>query len=93
MSSQASWRPLVARRVLLVASWRPLGGLLGTFWGPLGDRLDCGAFEFFGRAVLELSWDRFFIFCVHFENMFEGCYFWSWRPFRLHIYSEIVKMV
>ena len=48
---------------------RPLRGFLGASWGSLGasgGRFDVehhfGALEFFGRAVLEPSWGRFFSF-------------------------------
>ena len=57
-------------RNLLGASWRPLGGLLGAPWGPFGGsggglavKHHFGGLEFFGRAVLVLSWGRFGGFC------------------------------
>ena len=75
----ASWRPLGAPwrpsgglleaywglLALLEASWRPFGGF--------GVRLELtrnfGGLAFFGRAVVDLSWGRFFYF---FQAIFES---------------------
>ena len=73
---------LEASSWLLWAPWRPSGGLLEASWGPLGaswrpfegfgGRLEVkhnfGGLAFFGRAVMELSWGRFFIFFRPFLN-------------------------
>ena len=53
----------------------PPGALLGASWGPFGGfggRLEVkhnfGGLAFFGRAVMELSWGRFFNFLRPFLN-------------------------
>ena len=61
----ASWRPLWPPGALLGASWGPLGG----FGGRLEVKHNFGGLAFFGRAVMELSWGRFFIF---FQVIFES---------------------
>ena len=79
------------------ASWGPSGGLLEASlegpWGPFGGsggRLEVkhhfGGLDFFREGRLALFPDFWALKNILFYSVFG-----SWRPFRLHIYSESVK--